>query len=83
MRAGGAHRWWMECWVGRLEERVPDESTIRKLTRRLGPEVVDDSTCCSSVSPPRPVISAWSGTVSLWPDFRCSAGCRGQVKTPN
>jgi transposase, IS5 family len=25
-----------------LTERVPDESTIRKLTRRLGPEVVDE-----------------------------------------
>lgn len=24
-----------------LTERVPDESTVRKLTRRLGPEVVD------------------------------------------
>jgi IS5 family transposase len=27
-----------------LTERVPDESTIRKLTRRLGPEVVDEIT---------------------------------------
>jgi IS5 family transposase len=27
-----------------LSERVPDESTIRKLTRRLGPEVVDEIT---------------------------------------
>ena len=29
------------CLVG-LTERVPDESTIRKLCRRLGPEVVED-----------------------------------------
>ena len=27
-----------------LTERVPDESTIRKLTRRLGPEVIDEIT---------------------------------------
>jgi transposase, IS5 family len=27
-----------------LGERVPDESTVRKLTRRLGPEVVDEIT---------------------------------------
>jgi hypothetical protein len=27
-----------------LTDRVPDESTIRKLTRRLGPEVVDEIT---------------------------------------
>jgi IS5 family transposase len=27
-----------------LTERAPDESTIRKLTRRLGPEVVDEIT---------------------------------------
>lgn len=27
-----------------LGERVPDESTVRKLTRRLGPEVVDELT---------------------------------------
>src|SRR5215217_6813385 len=27
-----------------LTERVPDESTIRKLVRRLGPEVVDEIT---------------------------------------
>jgi hypothetical protein len=27
------------CRLG-LTERVPDESTVRKLTRRLGPEVV-------------------------------------------
>jgi hypothetical protein len=27
-----------------LHERVPDESTVRKLTRRLGPEVVDELT---------------------------------------
>jgi IS5 family transposase len=27
-----------------LSERVPDESTIRKLTRRLGPEVIEEIT---------------------------------------
>ena len=27
-----------------LTERVPDESTVRKLTRRLGPEVIDEIT---------------------------------------
>src|SRR5215217_1607667 len=27
-----------------LSERVPDESTIRKLVRRLGPEVIDEIT---------------------------------------
>ena len=27
-----------------LGERVPDESTVRKLTRRLGPEMVDEIT---------------------------------------
>ena len=29
------------CLIG-LERRVPDESTIRKLTRRLGAETVDE-----------------------------------------
>jgi transposase, IS5 family len=33
--------WRRFCRIG-LEARVPDESTIRKLTRRLGPDVVDD-----------------------------------------
>ena len=33
--------WRRFCRIG-LEARVPDESTIRKLTRRLGPEVVDE-----------------------------------------
>ena len=28
-----------------LTERVPDESTVRKLTRRIGPETVGDDTC--------------------------------------
>jgi IS5 family transposase len=27
-----------------LSERVPDESTVRKLTRRIGPETVDELT---------------------------------------
>lgn len=31
------------CRLG-LSERVPDESTARKLTRRLGPEIVDEIT---------------------------------------
>jgi len=31
------------CRLG-LSERVPDESTVRKLTRRLGPEIVDEIT---------------------------------------
>ncbi|MCA1697365.1 MAG: transposase [Actinobacteria bacterium] len=31
------------CLVA-LSERVPDESTVRKLTRRLGPEVIDEIT---------------------------------------
>jgi IS5 family transposase len=31
------------CLIG-LAERVPDESTVRKLVRRLGPEVVNDIT---------------------------------------
>ena len=33
--------WRRFCRIG-LEARVPDESTIRKLTRRLGPGVVDE-----------------------------------------
>ena len=33
--------WRRFCRIG-LEARVPDESTIRKLTRRLGPDVVDE-----------------------------------------
>ena len=33
--------WPRFCRIG-LEARVPDESTIRKLTRRLGPDVVDE-----------------------------------------
>jgi transposase, IS5 family len=33
------------CLIG-LAERVPDESTVRKLTRRLGPEVVRELTRC-------------------------------------
>ena len=31
------------CWIG-MTERVPDESTVRKLTRRLGAEVVHEIT---------------------------------------
>ena len=31
------------CLIG-LAERIPDESTVRKLVRRLGPEVVDEIT---------------------------------------
>ena len=31
------------CRLG-LSERTPDESTVRKLTRRLGPEIVDEIT---------------------------------------
>jgi transposase, IS5 family len=33
--------WRRFCRIG-LEARVPDESTIRKLTRRVGPDVVDE-----------------------------------------
>ena len=33
--------WRRFCRIG-LEARVPDESTIRKITRRLGPDVVDE-----------------------------------------
>ena len=36
--------WRRFCRIG-LEARVPDESTIRKLTRRLGPDVVDQLNC--------------------------------------
>jgi transposase, IS5 family len=31
------------CLIG-IDQRVPDESTVRKLTRRLGPEVVNELT---------------------------------------
>ncbi len=29
------------CWIA-LHQTMPDESTVRKLTRRLGPEVIDE-----------------------------------------
>src|SRR5215218_828902 len=32
--------WWRFCRIG-LEASVPDESTIRKITRRCGPELID------------------------------------------
>jgi transposase, IS5 family len=31
------------CWIG-LGERMPDESTVRKLTRRIGAEAVRELT---------------------------------------
>jgi IS5 family transposase len=40
-RVAGSITWRRFCRVG-LEASVPDESTIRKLTRRCGPELVEE-----------------------------------------
>ena len=65
--------WRRFCRIG-LEDRVPDESTIRKLVS--DPASWTSSTWCFLVSPPRVAISVWTESVSIRPWSRPTSSIR-------
>jgi hypothetical protein len=60
---------------GPLTERVPDESTVRKLTRRIGEQTVNDITRADRGGGSRAALSGACGQDRL-------DGARGRLKYP-
>ena len=73
--------WRRFCRIG-LEASVPDESTIRKITRRCGPELIDGvEPRAARRRPPSAATSMWIGCGSTRPwskptsSIRPTRGC--------